>query len=138
MATIAVWCVFIVICAVLGTRVQFSDNIQSLRAKGNPGVVNQEKVTQKFGQSFDFMMYVCEGKTLEEVLAKTSAASKDLESLVHDRTIASFQSISTFLPPLDQQQAVIAELNRGRADSFNIDRVRTSQWVRSGTSAHSI
>ena len=125
-ATIAIWCAFIVICGLLGTRVEFSDNIQSLRAKGNPGVINQAKVTDKFGQSFDFMMYVCEGRMLDDVLAKTSAASRDLESLVRDHTIASFQSISTFLPPLDQQQAVMAELNRGRADRFNIERIRAT------------
>src|SRR5438128_1924075 len=54
---IAIWVGFIVICAALATQVHFSDNIQDLRAKGNPGVVNQTKITEKFGQSFDFMMY---------------------------------------------------------------------------------
>ena len=122
--TIAVWAVFIVICGGLATQVRFSDNIQDLRAKGNPGVVNQAKVTDKFGQSFDFMMYVCEGKSLEDVLEKTSVASHDLETLVRDHTIASFQSISTFIPPLEQQQAVIGELARGSADRFNVERIR--------------
>src|SRR5438128_7003457 len=51
--TIGIWIVFVVICGVLATQVHFSDNIQDLRAKGNPGVVNQTKVTAKFGQSFD-------------------------------------------------------------------------------------
>ena len=39
--TIAIWLVFIAICAALSMRVQFSDNIQNLRAKGNPGVLAQ-------------------------------------------------------------------------------------------------
>ncbi len=57
-ATIWIWIVFIAFCGIFATRLRFSDNIQDLRAKGNTGVVNQEKVTKKFGQSFEFMMYV--------------------------------------------------------------------------------
>lgn len=123
-ATIVIWIVFLAICGVLATKLRFSDNIQDLRAKGNPGVVMQTKVTEKFGQSFDFMMYVIEGKTLDEVMNRTYAATTDLKPLVADHTIASFQSISTFLPPRDQQAAVIAELQRGQADRFNVGRIR--------------
>jgi predicted RND superfamily exporter protein len=86
-------------------------------------VVNQAKITSKFGQSFDFMMYVTEGKTLDVVLSKTYAAVHDLDALVRDHTIASYQSISTFLPPIEQQRAVIAELRRGSADRFNVRRI---------------
>ena len=122
--TIGIWVAFIGVCSVLAVQLRFSDNIQDLRAKGNPGVVEQQAVTDKFGQSFDFMMYVCEGRTLEEVLDKTAIASKDLESLVRDHTIASYQSISTFLPPIEQQRPVIDELQRGRADRFNVARIQ--------------
>jgi predicted RND superfamily exporter protein len=122
-ATIWIWSVFIVVCALLATRIRFSDNIQDLRAKGNPGVVAQAAITSKFGQSFDFMMYVVDGKTLEEVLARTDAATADLQTLVADHTISSYQSISTFLPRRDRQLEVIAELQRGRADRFNPERV---------------
>lgn len=123
-ATIGIWVAFIAICSVLATHLRFSDNIQDLRAKGNPGVMAQTAITNKFGQSFDFMMYVCEGKTLDEALAKTAVASRDLDPLVRDHTIASYQSISTFLPPAEQQRAVIEELNRGRAGRFNVARIQ--------------
>jgi predicted RND superfamily exporter protein len=122
--TIVAWVVFIAICGILATRVKFSDNIQDLRAKGNPGVVNQTRVTAKFGQSFDFMMYVSEGKTLDAVLTRTYAAAQDLDSLVRDHSIASYQSISTFLPPMPQQLAVIEALRRGSKDRFNISRIQ--------------
>jgi uncharacterized protein len=121
--TIGIWIVFVVICGVLATGVKFSDNIQDLRAKGNPGVVNQSRITEKFGQSFDFMMYVCEGKTLEEALEKTRAASKDLDALVADHTIASYQSISTFLPPAVDQEKIIARLHAGSSDAFSATRI---------------
>jgi len=123
LVTIGIWAVFIVACGIMATRVRFSDNIQDLRAKGNPGVVNQSRITEKFGQSFDFMMYVCEGKTLEEALEKTRTASKDLDALVADHTIASYQSISTFLPPVVDQEKIIARLHAGAANEFNIARV---------------
>ncbi|MEA2415433.1 MAG: uncharacterized protein QOI58_2090 [Thermoanaerobaculia bacterium] len=123
LVTIGVWVVFIVACGIAATRVRFSDNIQDLRAKGNPGVLSQTRITEKFGQSFDFMMYVCEGKTLEEALEKTRTASKDLDALVADHTIASYQSISTFLPPVVDQEKIIARLHAGAANEFNIARV---------------
>jgi predicted RND superfamily exporter protein len=122
-ATIVVWCLFILVCGALALRLRFSDNIQDLRAKGNPGVVNQTRITEKFGQSFDFMMYVSEGKSMDEVLAKTYAAAGDLEPLVRDGTIASFQTLSTFLPPVSQQEQVIAVLRAGAADRFNVARI---------------
>ena len=121
--TIIAWCAFILVCAALATRLRFSDNIQDLRAKGNPGVVNQTRVTEKFGQSFDFMMYVSEGKSMDDVLARTYVATRDLEPLVRDGTIASFQSLSTFLPPASQQEQVIAALRAGQADRFNMARI---------------
>ena len=123
LVTIGIWAVFIVACGIMATRVRFSDNIQDLRAKGNPGVVNQSRITAKFGQSFDFMMYVCEGKTLEEALEKTRTASKDLDALVADHTIASYQSISTFLPPVIDQEKIIARLHAGAANEFSIARI---------------
>jgi predicted RND superfamily exporter protein len=126
LVTIGVWAVFIVACGIMATRVQFSDNIQDLRAKGNPGVVNQSRITQKFGQSFDFMMYVCEGRTVEEALEKTRTASKDLDALVADHTIASYQSISTFLPPVVDQEKIIARLHAGASKEFNIARIENT------------
>ena len=122
-ATIWIWLVFIAICGAASFRLRFSDNIQDLRAKGNLGVVTQERVTKKFGQSFEFMMYVIHGKSLEDVIARTHATTEQLKPLVADKTIASYQSIATFLPPLEQQRAIIGELERGRADSFNFDRI---------------
>jgi predicted RND superfamily exporter protein len=122
-AIIIGWAIFIAVCGLLSTRLRFSDNIQDLRAKGNPGVLAQARVTEKFGQSFDFMMWVIEGKSLDEVVARTDTATRDLSKLVDDRTIASYQSIATFLPPRDQQLATIAELQRGAADRFNSKRI---------------
>lgn len=122
-AMIGIWVIFVAICGVLALGIRFSDNIQDLRAKGNPGVLNQAAVSQKFGQSFDFMMYVVEAPSLESVLDRTRAAARDLDPLVADKTIGSYQSMATFVPPPDQQRAVMDELRNGREDRFNLARI---------------
>ncbi|HKS23871.1 MAG TPA: MMPL family transporter [Thermoanaerobaculia bacterium] len=121
--TLLVWIIFIVVCGALSTQIKFSDNIQDLRAGNNAGVKTQAYITSKFGQSFDFMMYVCEGKSLDDVMARSSAATADLEALVADHTIGSIQSLATFLPPPQQQAQVIAEMQRGASDRFNAARI---------------
>ena len=122
-AMIIGWTLFVIAACLAATRVHFSDNIQDLRAKGNIGVVNQAKITEKFGQSFDAMMYVVQGPSMDDVLTRTYGASKELQQLVSDQTIASYQSISTFVPPHDQQVAVIEKLRSGRDDRFNAQRI---------------
>jgi hypothetical protein len=42
---------------------------------------------------------------------------------VRDHTIASFQSISTYIPPFEQQQRNVDVLRAGRATTFNPDRI---------------
>ena len=117
------WLVLLSICAVLATRVRFSDDVKNLRASGNHGVKTQSLLRDKFGQSFDFMMFVTEGRTSDEALARTQAANEDLKQLVKNGSIASFQSIASFLPPQQQQLEVIQTLQAGRADRFSADRI---------------
>ena len=125
-ATIWIWIVFIAACGLFSTRLRFSDNIQDLRAKGNRGVVYQERVTKKFGQSFDFMMYVIQSQSLDDVITRSHTLTRELRPLVADKTIASYQSIATFLPPREQQLAVMRELERGRADRFDFARIEAT------------
>jgi uncharacterized protein len=122
-ATVVVWLVFIVVCIGLATQIRFSDNVQDLRAKGNIGVLNQQKVTEKFGQSFEYMMYVVQDDSVDEVVDRTHAVSQQLDPLIDEGMIASYQSIATFVPPREQQLAVISELSRGSDDRFDMTRI---------------
>jgi hypothetical protein len=117
------WIVLVAITGIAATRVRFSDNLQNLRAKGNIGIALQDVVTEKFGQSFEFMMYGVRGKTAGEAIAKTEAAMPDLEAIAGKRVIGSFESISTFLPSEAQQQRVIARLEAGENDEFSFARI---------------
>jgi predicted RND superfamily exporter protein len=122
-AMIAGWLVIAAIAGAAATRVRFSDNIQNLRSKGNEGFRLQEVVTTKFGQSFEFMMYGVEGRTAAEAIAKTEAAIPELDAIVGRKVIGSYQSITTFLPSEQQQREVIAGLEAGSNDVFNVPRI---------------
>jgi predicted RND superfamily exporter protein len=122
-ATVLVWIAIMAACAALAPSLQFSDNIENLRAKGNEGVTNQTLVTQKFGQSFGFMMYVVQAKDLDTVLRKTQAATQALRAKVEDGPLSSFQSIATFLPPQSQQMEILARLRAGRDGTFSFGRI---------------
>lgn len=122
-AVIITWVVLVVVAGLAATRVRFSDNIQNLRSKGNDGVQLQEYVTQKFGQSFEFMMYGVRGATASEAIAKTEAALPELESIAQKRIIGSYQSITTFLPSETQQQQVIRKLQEGAEGPFSYPRI---------------
>ncbi|HUP50531.1 MAG TPA: MMPL family transporter [Thermoanaerobaculia bacterium] len=122
-AVIAGWVVITLVASAFALRVGFSGNVQSLRAAGNRGMIVQEYVTGKFGQSFEFMMVVVRGRTAEEALARTAALRRELDPLVRNGTIASYQSIATFIPPVAAQREVMRQLEEGRADRFSYERI---------------
>jgi uncharacterized protein len=120
---IVAWIIITIVAGIAATRVRFSDSIQNLRSKGNPGIMLQELVTEKFGQSFEFMMYGVRGRTASEAIEKTEKAMPDLERIAQKKVIGSFQSITTFLPGEAQQQQVIARLQSGADDAFHWPRI---------------
>lgn len=120
---IIAWVVVVAITGVAATGVRFSDSLQNLRSKGNEAVSLQEVVTQKFGQSFEFMMYGVRGKTAAEAIEKTEAAIPDLEVIAGKRVIGSFQAITTFLPGEGQQRKVIERLRAGAENEFSFTRI---------------
>jgi predicted RND superfamily exporter protein len=122
-ATVLIWVGIVAVCAALAPGLEFSDNIENLRAKGNEGVINQTLVTRKFGQSFGFMMYVVQAKDLDTVLRKTQDANRELRAKVENGPLSSIQSIATFLPPQSQQMEILARLRAGRNDTFSFDRI---------------
>lgn len=124
--TIAIWLAISIAAAIAAFGLHFSDDLQNLRARGNSGMVVQERLTQKFGQSFDFMMYIVEAPSIEQVLERTSGTLPSLEALRRDRVIASYQSISTFVPPLPRQREVIERLREGADDAFSYERIETT------------
>jgi uncharacterized protein len=122
-AVIIGWVVIVVVTAILARNVRFSDSLQSLRATGNDAVRLQEEVTQRFGQSFESMMYGVRAKTSREAVEISQRASADLDALVRNGTLGSVQSINTFLPSESQQRVIIDRLKNGKNDAFSFPRI---------------
>lgn len=120
---ILVWTVLVIISAVLATKVQFSDDLRNLRSKGNEGVRLQELVTEKFGQTFESMMYGVEAPTAAEAVARTHQVVPDLEQAKRNGAIGSFQSIASFLPSEATQGVVISRLAASAGDEFSFPRI---------------
>ncbi len=120
-----IWAGFVAVALLLSTRLQFSDNIQNLRATGNRGVEVQEELTRKFGQSFNSMMLVFYGDDSDEVLARTSRVLPELDALVARGVIGSYQSVATFVPPLERQTRAI-EYIRAHPGVFDADRIEAT------------
>lgn len=122
-SVIVAWTVVAIVTGIAATRITFSDSLQNLRSKGNEGIKLQEVVTEKFGQSFEFMMYGVRGRTAADAIEKTEKAIPDLERVAKQKVIGSYQSITTFVPGEKQQQQVIARLSEGANDEFSVERI---------------
>ena len=120
---IVAWVIVVAITGVMAMGVEFSDSLQNLRSKGNEGVRLQQVVTEKFGQSFESMMYGVRGATPAEAIARTEAALPDLEPIARKGVISSYDSIATFLPGEAQQRQVIDRLTRGAEGEFSFVRI---------------
>ena len=120
---IIAWSVIVIIGAIAARNVRFNDSLQGLRATGNEAVRMQEEVTQRFGQSFDAMMYGVRGTTASEAIEKTAPAVEDLERVRQKGAIGSYQAITTFLPAQAQQRAIIERLRAGENDAFSFARI---------------
>ena len=125
-AVIIAWIVLVAVTSVFAFRVRFSDSLQNLRSKGNVAIALQDVVTEKFGQSFEFMMYGVRGKTPAEAIEKTEKAMPDLEAVAGKGVIGSFESISTFLPSEAQQRRAIARLEAGENGDFSFPRIEST------------
>jgi uncharacterized protein len=124
--TIAAWMILLAVTGVMATQLEFSDNLQDLRSKDNTAVILQEQLTEKFGQAFDFMMYVVEGSGIDETVERTVATLPSLDRLVSEGTLASYQSVATFVPPQQQQREIIEALAAGSDDRFNVARIEST------------
>ena len=120
---ILAWSVVVIITGFAARNVSFNDSLQGLRATGNEAVQMQHAVTQRFGQSFDAMMYGVRGATAAEAIGKTAPAIPDLQRLVDKKIIESYQSVTTFVPAESQQRAVIERLRNGENDAFSFARI---------------
>jgi predicted RND superfamily exporter protein len=104
-------------------NVEFSDSVQDLRSPNNKGVRIQEKIAKEFGASFNPMMVVAKGPDVDTMMARNRDANRLLDAFVKDGTLLGYESIFTYLPPSEDQHAVIATLGEHVHDRFDVDRI---------------
>jgi predicted RND superfamily exporter protein len=110
-------------CGWQAWNVEFSDNVQDLRSPNNKGIRMQEKVTDRFGATFNPMMVVTRGADLDTMMARNREANRTLDGFVKDGTLHGYESIFSYLPARDEQEAVMAALRSGSTGPFNVGRI---------------
>jgi predicted RND superfamily exporter protein len=124
--TIAVWTAVIAAASVASLALDFNDDPANIRARGNRGVETQEMLARKFGQSFDFILLVAEGTTIDHALARSETLRPKLDALAARGVIGGYQTLTSIIPSPPRQREVMAALERGRNDAFDADRITAS------------
>lgn len=124
-AVLGVGTVITAICAVLSFRITFSDSWRDMRPAGNPGVEVENEVQEHFKSDFDYMMLILADEDVDALLARTHQATEKAKGLVRSGVLTGVSSITSYLPPRADQEAVLAWLAKGRADgSLDPARIR--------------
>jgi uncharacterized protein len=107
----------------LALHVEFSDSVQELRSPSNKGIQVQEEIVAKFGASFNPMMVICRAADTDSVLRKNREVNRKLDRFVAEGTLSGYESILIYLPPRENQEAVIEALRKGSQGAFNVERI---------------
>ena len=97
--------------------------------KGSFGVNPYSKLATKRvapSAALSPMMAIASGRSVEEALERTAALESRVRSKVEDGTLASYDSILAYLPPVSRQLEVMAALRVRADDAFDPVRVRTT------------
>ncbi len=123
-ATIACIAVLTLVSGVLALRLDFDDTIRVLRSNRSEALHVQDAIAERFGASLSYMMAIAEGRTVEEAVALTQKIEQRLRPFVADKTVGTYESILSYLPPASQQQRIIGALRAGAAGPFDPERIR--------------
>jgi predicted RND superfamily exporter protein len=119
-----------VACGILALNLGFDDTITVLRSERSEALKVQQDVQIKFGASLSYMMAIAEADSQEEAIELTAKIERRLEPFVEQGVVASSDSILSYIPPIDQQEEVLASLRRDTAGGFDAGRIRET-FVRS-------
>lgn len=107
-------------------QLEFDDTVEVLRSGRSPAYKVQQEVAERFGTSLTYMMALVEAATEEEAIVLTEAIETRLQPWVADGTVASFNSILSYLPPTAQQRQVLEARDAGHEGSFDVERIKNT------------
>ena len=115
--------------AVLGvaaTGVRLEDNVQNLRSPKNQGINVSMEVAKKFSASLTYMMAVVDADSADGVVVKSDKVLSAVKPYVASGDVKFTDSLSTYLPPRERQEAVIRMLRNDPEGRFSYPRIRAT------------
>ena len=109
--------------AVLALQLDFDAGVDSLRSSNAPSFSVQKAVSEKFGASLSYMMAIAEAPTVEEAVRRTHVIEERLKPFLADGTVGSYESLLTYLPLAERQEAVIAAIKAQESGAFDERRI---------------
>jgi predicted RND superfamily exporter protein len=103
---------------------EFDDTVQVLRSERSTAYQAQQEMADKFGTSLSYMMAVVDAATETEAIALTEAIEQRLQPYLENGTVASCNSILSYLPAASRQQAILAARDAGKDGAFDTARIR--------------
>lgn len=96
---------FVVVASFPGwLKLSGNDDIRLLIAKPQTLVKQEEKIRALTGFGNDSQFYLIEGETPEVVLSREEKLVSRLKTLIEEKAVHAFQSVSTFVPSMERQQ----------------------------------
>jgi len=108
---------------VLATQISLDDSVTALRSSNNKGLQVTREINSRFGASFTYMMATVYGKSPAEISSKTKIISDSLDGLRRDGRVLFTDSLSTYLPPEENQKEVISKLSSMRKEGMTYERI---------------
>lgn len=112
--------------AVLAFGLEFDDSINALRSNRTEAARVQQDIAETFGASLSYMMAIVEAPDTATAVSKTAELHDRLLPFVADGTIGSYDSILSYLPPEEQQRAVLQALAADHSGAFDAARIRAT------------
>ena len=110
--------------AFLALGLEFDDSINALRSNRTEAARVQEDIAKTFGASLSYMMAIVEAPDTATAISKAAQVHERLRPFVADGTIGSYDSMLSYLPPVEQQRAVLDALAADRTGAFDARRIR--------------
>jgi uncharacterized protein len=108
---------------ILSLDISIDDSVAALRSSSNQGLLVTREINKRFGASFTYMMATVYGKDPFEVARKAKNISDSLDDLKKDGRVLFTDSLATYLPPEEAQEAVVSKLGAMRESGMTYGKI---------------
>jgi uncharacterized protein len=106
------------------TGVKLEESVSNLRSPDNQGINTSMEIGKTFGASFTYMMALVDGRNPEEVDQASRQVLNVVQPFIASKQVLFTDSLDRYLPPLKDQEAVIARLKEDPHGAFDYARIR--------------